>query len=180
MNVQTVARAGISVALLAISAWVSSAIGPVPFTLQTMVLALLPAVLDRQGACLAVAAYLLLGGIGLPVFAGFGAGIGTLAGPTGGFLWGFLIGIFAATTLVRVLPESMPELARLLFADVAMLLIAYACGTVQLMAVAQLSLPGALAVAVIPFIIPDAVKLFVGASIGLAAHRALGRAHLAS
>lgn len=179
MEIQNVARAGLSVALLAVSAWVSLPIGPVPFTLQTMVLALLPAVLDRRTACLTIAAYLLLGALGLPVFASFGGGIGTIAGPTGGFLWGFLFGIFAATTIVRMLPKAVPPLARVLAGDIAMILIAYACGTVQLMGVASLDLPGALAVAVLPFVIPDAVKVFVGASIGLAASKALGRVSVA-
>lgn len=179
MEIQNVARAGLSVALLAVSAWVSLPIGPVPFTLQTMVLALLPAVLDRRTACLTVAAYLLLGALGLPVFASFGGGIGTIAGPTGGFLWGFLFGIFAASTIVRLLPKAVPPLARVLAGDAAMVLIAYVCGTVQLMGVASLDLPGALAVAVLPFVIPDAVKVFVGASIGLAASKALGRVAVA-
>lgn len=173
MDVKQIARAGVCVALLAVSAWVSVPIGPVPFTLQTMVLALVPAALDRKSACLAVAAYLVLGGIGLPVFSGFGAGVGVLAGPTGGFLWGFLLGMIAATLLLDVLPSSMPFFARVVIADVALLLISYICGTAQLMVVASLDVPGALAVAVIPFVIPDAVKLVVGARVGVAVNHAL-------
>lgn len=174
MNVQNIARAGVAAALLAVSAWISLAIGPVPFTLQTMVLALIPAALDRRSAIAAVACYLLLGAIGMPVFAGFGSGVGTLAGPTGGFLWGFLIGVVAATSILRVLPTAMPALARVIAADIAMLVIAYTCGTVQLMAVASLPLPAALAAAVLPFMAPEAIKLFVGATTGLAVARALG------
>lgn len=166
MQVQQVARAGISVALLAVSAWVTIPLGPVPFTLQTMVLAMLPAVLDRRTACLAVGAYLLLGALGLPVFSGFGAGLGTIAGPTGGFLWGFLIGSAAGSTLFKLLEGRAPILVRTLAADVVMLLISYACGTAQLMMVAQLDLVGALMVAVVPFVVPDAIKMVVGAQIG--------------
>lgn len=171
MGAQRIARAGVSVALLTVSAWVTVPFGPVPFTLQTLVLALLPAALDRATACAAVALYVLLGGIGLPVFSGFGAGIGALLGPTGGFLWGFLVGMAVATTLMRLLPESWPPLVRALVADVALLLVSYACGTVQLMAVNSLGLVPALAVAVVPFIIPDAVKLVLGARVGCAVAR---------
>ena len=71
MKTQQIARAGLCVALLAVSAWVSVPLGPIPFTLQTMTLALIPAVLDRPTAILAVAVYLLLGAIGLPVFSGY-------------------------------------------------------------------------------------------------------------
>ena len=102
MKTQQIARAGLCVALLAVSAWVSVPLGPIPFTLQTMALALIPAVLDRPTAILAVAVYLLLGAIGLPVFSGFSGGVMRLVGPTGGFLWGFLVGMIVATTLVRL------------------------------------------------------------------------------
>ena len=172
MRVQQIARAGLCVALLAVSAWVSIPLGPVPFTLQTLALALLPAVLDRPAAVAAVAVYLLLGAIGLPVFSGFSGGLIRIVGPTGGFLWGFLIGIAAATTLVRLLPQSLPLYARVLAGDVALLLISYACGTVQLMVVSSMGAAPALAAAVLPFIIPDAIKLAVGAGIGCAVMRA--------
>lgn len=175
MDARQISRTGLVVALLAVSAWVTVPFGPVPFTLQTMALALVPAVLDRRAALASVAIYLLLGGIGLPVFSGFGGGVGVLAGPTGGYLWGFLAGMAAATALLRALPETMPLPARVLLSDVAMLLIAYVCGTAQLMAVASLDLVPALAMAVFPFVIPDAIKLAVGSRVGCAVARAEGR-----
>lgn len=175
MDTRQIARVGTSVALLAVSAWVTVPFGPVPFTLQTMALAMLPALLDRTGACAAVAVYLLLGAIGLPVFAGFGGGIASIAGPTGGFLWGFLIGMLAATTVESLLPQQMPRFARTIAADIVLLVICYACGTAQLMIVGSMGVAPALAVAVLPFIIPDAIKLVVGARIGCSVSHALGR-----
>ena len=157
MNVRQIARAGVFVALLTVASWVSIPLGPVPFTLQTMALALLPAVLDGATACAAV---------GLPVFAGFGSGIASIVGPTGGFLWGFLLGTAVAGALAKALAGKVSRFAGVLIADVAMLLVAYACGTVQLMIVAQLDVAPALTLAVIPFIVPDAIKLAVGARIG--------------
>ncbi len=173
MKTQQIARAGLCVALLAVSAWISIPLGPVPFTLQTLALALLPAVLDRPAALATVAVYLLLGAVGLPVFSGFSGGIVRIVGPTGGFLWGFLIGIFVATSLVKVLPSSWSLVTRVLVGDIALLFISYVCGTAQLMIVASMDIAPALAAAVLPFIIPDAVKLAVGASIGAAVARAL-------
>ncbi len=79
-------------ALLAVSAQVMLPLGPVPFTLQTLVIAMVPAVLDTATSVFTVLAYVVLGAVGLPVFAGFNGGIGALAGPTGGFLWGFVLG----------------------------------------------------------------------------------------
>ncbi len=62
----------------------------VPITLQTFGVALCGGCLGWKRGSAAVAVYLILGGCGLPVFAGFGGGFGRLLGPTGGFLWGFL------------------------------------------------------------------------------------------
>ena len=174
MDTRQIARAGVAVALLAVSAWVSVPFGPVPFTLQTLALAVLPAALGGGAAVLAVGAYVLLGAVGMPVFAGFSGGVGALAGPTGGFLWGFILGMIVAFAVMGSLPGRLPVYARVLVADVAMLLVAYACGTVQLMAVTGMGLGPALAVAVVPFIIPDAVKLAVGARVGCAVARATG------
>lgn len=173
MKTQQIARAGLCVALLAVSAWVSVPLGPIPFTLQTMALALIPAVLDRPTAILAVAVYLLLGAIGLPVFSGFSGGVMRLVGPTGGFLWGFLVGMIVATTLVRLLPQTMPLFARVLAGDVALLVISYACGTAQLMVVGSMGVAPAMAAAILPFILPDAAKLAIGAGVGCAVDKAL-------
>lgn len=172
LDARKVAHAGIAAALLAVSAWVTIPLGPVPFTLQTMVLALLPAALDRASALLAVFVYLLIGAIGLPVFAGFGAGMGTLAGPTGGFLWGFLLGMAAATTLVRLLPRSLPLMARTLAGDALLELITYTCGTLQLMLVMGVGASQALVIAVLPFLLPDVVKVVLGARLGCLVARA--------
>ena len=93
---RSVAYVGMTVALLAVSAWIALPLGPVPFTLQTFVLAFSLMVL-RPGECLAaLGAYLLLGAAGVPVFSGMRGGIGMILGATGGFLWGFLLGAVAA------------------------------------------------------------------------------------
>lgn len=178
MQTTHIARAGLAAALIAVAAWISLPIGPVPFTLQTFALAMLPAAFDRKTAIAAVVVYLALGAIGLPVFAGFGAGLGTLAGPTGGFLWGFLIGMLAATAIVDLLPEKVPHFARALAGDAALLVISYVCGTIQLMGVASLDVAGALAIAVIPFIVPDIVKLVIGARLGCTVAHALNPRHV--
>lgn len=175
MDTRQIAYVGVSVALLAVSAWITLPVGPVPFTLQTFALALLPAILDRAGACAAVAVYLLLGTIGLPVFAGFSGGIAAIFGPTGGFLWGFLVGMFAGTTVLRALPDTLSPFVRTLVSGFAMMLVFDICGTLQLMVVASLDVIPALIVAVVPFVIPDVIKVVAGARVGCAVARATGR-----
>ena len=66
----------------------------VPFTLQTFAIALSGYVLGKMYGTFATLIYIILGLIGVPVYAGMSAGAGVLAGPTGGYLWGFIIMTF--------------------------------------------------------------------------------------
>jgi biotin transport system substrate-specific component len=75
----------------------------VPITLQTLVIFTAAAVLTWRQTALVLGAYLLLGGLGLTVFADYSAGFEKLVGPTAGFLWGFwgvgiLLSLQMATT----------------------------------------------------------------------------------
>ena len=80
---------GIFAVLLCISAWISIPSIP-PFTMQTFAVSLCAGVLGAKKGTLAVAIYLLLGIVGLPVYSGFMSGVGVLLGATGGYLLGFL------------------------------------------------------------------------------------------
>lgn len=62
---------------------------PVPITGQTFAVLLSGAVLGTRRGLLAQCLYLAEGALGLPVFAGGGAGAATLVGPTGGYLFAF-------------------------------------------------------------------------------------------
>ncbi len=166
-----VARCGLSVALLAASAAVSISVGPVPFTLQTMVLAMLPVALGGRDASVAVALYLVLGALGLPVFSNLSGGVAVLAGPTGGFLWGFLAGTLLAWAIQGA--GALPPHVREVLGLAAMLVTSYALGTLQLMWVSGAGPVAAVSAAVLPFVVPDAVKMAVGCSVGRAVRRAL-------
>lgn len=82
---------GLSIALLAVGAFITVPFGPVPFTLQTMMVGIVICLLPPVYSVAAVGGYLAIGMLGLPVFSGMRGGIGVLAGPTGGFLLGFLV-----------------------------------------------------------------------------------------
>ena len=159
----------VSAALITICSWISIPVGPVPVTLQTLaVLAVLLTTGGRRGT-IAVAVYLSLGAIGVPVFSGFKGGPAAFAGPTGGFLIGFL-----AAALVYWLLEKL-VFARLMTTQkkktifgfvisVIFELIMYTVGVIWFMTVyaAQTGPVGLVTVlgwCVIPFIIPDLVKI---------------------
>ena len=81
----------VAVALLAVCSWIAVPIGNIPITLQTLALFVVVGTLGLKRALLAVFAWIVLGLLGVPVFAFFSGGFGKLFSPTGGFLVGFLI-----------------------------------------------------------------------------------------
>lgn len=97
---QSIAFVGLTIAVMAVSAWITVPLGPVPFTLQMFAFTFAIVMLKPQEAVAAVTGYLLLGAVGAPVFSGMRGGVGMLAGPTGGFLWGYLFGVAAAVLLL--------------------------------------------------------------------------------
>ena len=172
---RSIAFVGLSIALLAVSAWISIPVGPVPFTLQTFVVVFAFLVLTPRECVAALTGYLALGAVGLPMFSSMRGGIGVLAGPTGGFLWGFLLGAAAAIVLRFALSSALQRRDSLkggsgtgsakramaidLAAGFLFLAVTYVCGWAQLMAVAAVGPEAAFFTAVGPFIPIDAVKL---------------------
>ena len=86
-------------AVLTLCAWITIPT-PIPVTLQTFGVYVALLLSGARRGTMAVAVYLLLGGVGVPVFSGFHGGLGSLFGPTGGYLWGLLglCGVYALCT----------------------------------------------------------------------------------
>lgn len=143
-------------ALIAVCSIISIPIGEVPVTLQTFAVCLTAAMLGWKRGTLAVFIYILLGAIGVPVFAGMSGGIGILAGPTGGYIIGFiltsLIVGFAADRWAR---KALP----LAIAMVAGVLACYVTGTIWFMVVTGMGLVESLMLCVVPFLLFDAAKI---------------------
>jgi len=92
---RSIVLCGLSIALLTVGAFVTIPVpvGLAPFTMQTMMLFIILLILKPTEAIIAVAGYLVLGAIGLPIFAGMTGGFAKLIGPTGGFLFGYLLAV---------------------------------------------------------------------------------------
>ena len=129
---------------------------PVPITLQTLFMALAAVLLGPRLGALSQVVYVLLGLIGLPVFAGGKAGLGVLLGPTGGYLVGFVAGAYATGFLVHRMPR--PGALRIALAVALGYLVVYVPGVIQLSLVAELSLLKAVSVGALPFLVGDALK----------------------
>ena len=63
----------------------------VPITIQVFGVALVGAVLGSRLGTTATLVYVLLGAIGLPIFANFSGGISSIVGVTGGYIWAWPI-----------------------------------------------------------------------------------------
>ncbi len=150
----------IGAALIAICSWISIPTA-VPFTLQTFAVFFVLLALGGERGTLATLVYVLLGAVGVPVFAGFSGGIGILLGSTGGYIIGFLF-----TGLIYILFTKFfkKNIVMKILALVIGLAVCYAFGTAWFMHVyikssGEVGLLTVLGWCVFPFIIPDLLKL---------------------
>ena len=150
----------IGAALIAICSWISIPTA-VPFTLQTFAVFAALSILGGRRGTISVAVYILMGAVGLPVFAGFKGGIGVLFGNTGGYILGFLL-----TGLIYILFQKFFGQKDLtdIIALILGLIVCYAFGTAWFMHLylkntGEVGLMTVLSWCVFPFIIPDLIKL---------------------
>ena len=145
-------RAAAFAALICVCSWISIPVGDIAFTLQTFAVFLALGLLGGKWGTVSVGLYLLLGAVGMPVFSGFRGGIGMLAGVTGGYLWGFLLSCLVFRALERF--GLLPAMA-------AGQLACYVCGSLWFAHFSGGGLGLVLLRCVVPFLIPDAVKLYL-------------------
>ena len=143
-------------ALLAVCAWICIPLGDAVLTLQTFGVFLALLLLGGKWGSLSILLYLLLGAVGLPVFSGFRGGLGAILGVTGGFLWGFLAMGLVYWALARF--GKFPAL-------LAGLAVCYGCGCLWFSVYAGGGLGFILLRCVVPYLIPDGVKLWLALSI---------------
>ena len=153
------AQCAMFTALLAVCSQIAIPLPLVPINLALFAVYLAAFLLDRRYALLSVGLYLMLGAVGLPVFAGFQGGPAALFGKTGGFLLGYLC-TAAVVTLLRPWADTF---AKRCLSCALGLLGCYVPGTLWFMLVTRLSLPVSLGYCVYPFLPGDAVKVALAA-----------------
>jgi biotin transport system substrate-specific component len=107
-------------ALIAAGSYAVIPVGPVPITLTTLFVLLSGLLGGFRVGLYSTAAYLLLGLIGLPVFAGAAGGFAVLTGPTGGYLIGYVLTASVAGLLFRP-PVNAGKKGRMILALIAAL-----------------------------------------------------------
>lgn len=150
----------IGAALIAVCAWISIP-ADVPFTLQTFAIFAVCGLLGGRRGTVSVLVYLLLGAVGIPVFAGFSGGVGCLLGSTGGYLVGFLFTALVMWAMERLMGKKLWVLALSMLLG---LVVCYAFGTVWFILVyarttGEIGLLTALGWCVFPYVLPDLIKM---------------------
>ena len=177
---RSIVLCGLSIALLAVGAAINLPLGPIPFTLQSLMLILVSLILTPKETIVAVGGYLLLGAIGLPVFSGFTGGFGVLLGPTGGFLVGFFAAVLLTGLLRTVIERRTVSLRSSLALDFACILIIilvyYTLGSLWYMYLTGSTAVTALTLCVLPFVVPDIIKAVAAFTCAQPIRLALGRA----
>lgn len=166
--------------LIAVCSWISIPTA-IPFTLQTFAVFLAADVLGGRRGTLAVTLYVLLGAIGVPVFAQFTGGLGIILGNTGGYIIGFIFSALVMWLMEFIYIRKLHMKRTIFTQTVSMalgLLTCYAAGTAWFMFVymkdtGPIGLTTVLGWCVIPFIIPDAVKIALALMLGKILRRPL-------
>ncbi len=151
------------ICLIAPWSFQSSTPSGIPVTAATFILCLTAAVLGFKRGILCVILYLLLGALGVPVFAGWAGGYRHLLGSAGGYLIGYLPLIIAAGLIIDAHPRNAYLFFTGMLAGVSLCLLT---GAVWLMFRQDLGFVQAWDTAVRPYLAAECIKIFCAAMLG--------------
>ncbi len=160
MKIREINRVAISAAIITVCSWICLP-GTVPYTFQTFGVFLVAALFGAKKSTLAVIIYILLGTVGLPVFAGGRGGLGVLMGESGGYIMAFLPSVYLCG---RICEKSPEDKEKQILGMVLGLTICYIIGTIWAYAIylrggGTTAFGIALGKFVVPFVIPDVAKI---------------------
>ncbi|SHK62649.1 biotin transporter BioY [Tepidibacter formicigenes] len=156
MNTKNLVLSSLFAAITAIASQISIPIQPVPITFQVLAVALAGALLGKKYGFISQIVFLLIGAIGIPVFAGFKGGFNVIVGPTGGYLLAYPI----ATYIIGYFSEKK-GIINISIGMLFGLIVIYLTGMIQLKFILNLSLKKAFMAGVAPFVILDLIKLVI-------------------
>ena len=166
-------------AITAVCGFVTIPIGPIPIVLQNMMVVLNGILLGCLWGTVSTGIFLLLGLCGLPIFSGGGSGVARFMGPTGGFLYGYLIASFVAGAVSLLLGKREKGVYAYIICLISSLLgfvAMYPTGVLHFVRYSGKSFREAFEICVIPFIIPDLIKLVLASVIGYSSRGIVRRA----
>lgn len=174
ISIKDICYSAIFAAIIAVLAQLSIPLpGGVPLTLQTLAVMLAGVILGAKNGCIAVIIYILLGAVGLPVYAGFKGGLSTILGPTGGFIVSFWTISLCAGLGMRFGSRAKRNLDSLklyyFFIAIGILIGAvcnYIIGVVWFSTVTGNTSLNAIKLCVLPFVVTDLIKIVLATALG--------------
>lgn len=157
-------------AIIAVLAQIIIPLPFVPITGQTLAIGLAATILGAKYGTLSVVIYVLMGAIGLPVYAQMAGGLGILFGPTGGFLFAF---IPTAWIIGYLLEKYGFTVRNAIIANVIGTILSLLIGTAWLKVVANLTWTAAIFAGFLPFAIVGILKSLLAAWAGIAIRQRL-------
>lgn len=157
LSVKSMTYSALFTALIGVSSYIIIPLpfSPVPITAQSLAVMAAALILSTKETLLAVAVFLFLGAVGVPVFAGGRAGFGVVFGPSGGYLIGFLVG----GLIINLLAKNSSKFWQLLAAVVTGgIIVVHLLGFIWLSYSAGISLKEAFFIGSLPFITGDLIK----------------------
>ena len=173
-KIQNLTLTALMAAILCMAGPIVIPVGMVPMSITNMAVYLAIILLDKKKATISVAIYLLIGFVGIPVFAGFTAGVGKILGPTGGYLIGYLALSWISGMILEWIDTisfvgkyaNILQNAKQMFALMIGNVMLYFFGTLWLMYQSQLTFLAALSMGVFPFVFFDMIKIIVAVYLG--------------
>ena len=171
-NIYSITKVALCVSLLSVVSYFALPLPmtPVVLSLQTLAVGIIALILSPGQCAWAMALYLIMGTLGLPVFSGGSAGLGKLLGPTGGYYFGFLISAVA----VSLLKGKEINLKRYTAVTVAVAIpIQHICAVIMMCIHNGFDIKSAFVSVSLPFIMTDIAKGVGAAILGVGINRAL-------
>ncbi len=159
-QVKSLVLCALFAALTAVCSQLQIPLPMIPINLALFAVNLCGALTSKSKAALAMAAYMLMGVIGLPVFTGLRGGAGVLFGRTGGYILGYIASAFLISLILEKWGRAFWKMCLAMAAGTAG---CYAFGTVWFMVLTGNGLWASLTICVFPFLLGDAVKILLAA-----------------
>lgn len=137
---------------------------PIPINLAMLSVFMSGAMIGSKGGAISQIVYVLLGAIGVPVFANLSAGVGILFGPTGGYIVGYVLAAFITGFIIEKMNNNFIIYILSMFMG---LIACYSLGTLWFMFITKAGILASLSMCVIPFIVGDILKILAGSFLAL-------------
>ena len=167
ISVKETVIVSIFTAMTVLGGYIAIPLGTVSMVLSNFVILLSGLLLGSKRGTAVAFTYLLLGTLGLPVFAGGTSGIAHIIGPTGGYLFGYLPAAFITGLISQYKERSLKKDTLALICGALSI---YALGIPWLKFSLAISWIKAISAGMLPFLIGDAIKVIAAALIGTKMH----------